>query len=121
MRQRRGVKVHLLHQMKDSGKWEWRSSVVRGAHGKKVMRAVENYRESSADIQVDVGVLELFDRARRRRKGLSEVHLEVLDEKRKQHLPVLQYKREKGPSCCKQKTLAGAPKSKGSYAGEVAK
>ena len=29
-----------------------------------------------------------FDRARRR-KGLSEVHLKVLDEKRKQYSPVL--------------------------------
>ena len=32
---RRGVKVHLLHQMKDRGKWEWKSSVVRGAHRKE--------------------------------------------------------------------------------------
>ena len=59
MRKRRGVKVHLLHQLKDSGqvkmeeqRCEWSSSE------RKVMRAAENYLESSADVQVDVGVLE---------------------------------------------------------------
>ena len=57
----------------------WRSSE------RKAMRAVENHLESSADIQVDVevpGAPGAFDRARRRR-GLSEVHPEVLDKKRK--------------------------------------
>ena len=55
VRKRRGVKVHLLHQMKDSGKEQrcaWSSS------DRKVMRAVGNFLERSADIHVDVGVLE---------------------------------------------------------------
>ena len=35
VRKRRGVKVHLLRQMKDIGKCKWKSSVVSGAHRKE--------------------------------------------------------------------------------------
>ena len=35
VRKRRGVKIRLLHRMKDSGKWAWKSSVLRGAHRKE--------------------------------------------------------------------------------------
>ena len=61
---------------------------VACSSSERKVRAVENYLESSADIQVDVRGPGAFDRARRR-KGLSEEHLEVLDEQRKQYLPVL--------------------------------
>ena len=56
MRKRRGVNVHLLHQMKGSGKWDGKSNVLSGSSSER--RAVQDYLESSADIQVDVGVLE---------------------------------------------------------------
>ena len=72
---------------------------------------MEDYLARCADIRVDIEAFGALDGARRSR-GLSEVHLEVRDEKRQQYFPALRHKREKGPFRGKQKALVGAPRER---------
>ena len=51
----RGSKSRLPHRVEDSGKRAWKSSVLRGSSSeRKVIRAVEDYPETCADVKVDV-------------------------------------------------------------------
>ena len=47
MRKRRGAKIGRLLRMKDSGKWDGKSSVFRSSSERKVMGAVEKYLENA--------------------------------------------------------------------------
>ena len=87
---------------------------------RKVMRAVDNYLESSADVQVGVGVLESLIEPEEEKVCLRY----ILKYSTRRGCSIFQFfstSEKKGPYCCKQKTLVGAPKRKGSYARKVAK
>ena len=68
--------------MKDSGKRVWKSRELGGARWKEgSWGAVENQLENCVHTKVDIEALERLMGAMKR-TGLSEVHPEVLDERR---------------------------------------
>ena len=80
-RTHRGDQLRPLHQVKDSGKRIWKTSELDGARWKERSWAVEDYLEKFRQYKSGHRVLGELHGARRRR-GLSEVHPEVLDERR---------------------------------------
>ena len=93
---------------------------ARSSPERKLVRAAENYLESSADIQGDVGVLERLIEPEEEKVCLRYT-LKYSTRKGSSIFQFFDTSEKKGPSCCKQKTLVGAPKRKGSYARKVAK
>ena len=98
----------------DEQRCEWSSSE------RKVMRAVENYLESSADVQVDVGVLESLIEPEEGKVCLRYI-LKYSTRRGSSIFQFLNTSKKKDHLFCKQKTLVGTPKRKGIYARKVAK
>ena len=84
----------------------WREGLIQQRVGwssvdKRVKEAAKDYLENCANMEVDTEALEL-DGARKP-KDLSEVHPEVLGERRQQYFPALRHIRETGPLRGEQK------------------
>ena len=75
------------------------------------MDAVEDFVENSAQVKVDIEVVESLPQPEKRR-DLSRVHPEALNDKRQQYFPALRHIREAETLRGKQKTMAEESRGK---------